>query len=106
MGLWVVTRVSDEKRQELVQSLSAFMAEASMRPCRRLILQDLNDDNLVAWLAYWRTGEELERFLGSATFRAIKGAAETLGHVEDVHRVVLHSVVEDAKPRRGEGESH
>ena len=100
LGLWVLTRVSDEKRQELVQALNSFVAASTMRPCRRFVLEDLNDENLVGWLGYWRTGAELEGFLGSETFRAIKGAVETLGHLEEVQHLTLHSV-ETREPSKG-----
>lgn len=92
-GLWILTRVSDDKRHEMVQSLSAFRAEQAMRPHRRFVLQVLDDENLVAWLGYWRHEEGLDRFLASATFRAIKGAADTLGHLEEIQRLNVCSLL-------------
>lgn len=86
-GLWLLIRISDEKRQEMVQALGSLFAEKAIRPYRRLILQDLNDENLLGWLGYWRTHEALEQFLASPSFRAVKGAAVTLGKLEEVQRL-------------------
>jgi hypothetical protein len=94
LGLWLLIRVSDEKRQELVQSLSSFYAGSSEKPWRRFILQDLYDESLVGWLGYWRTEGALLSFLDSATFHAMKGAADTLGRLEDVQRLSLHALRE------------
>ena len=102
-GLWVLTRVSEDKRQELVQSLSSFFAEPSVRPYRRFIFQDLNDESLVGWLGYWREGEQLEGFLESPTFHALKGAAETLGHLEEVQRLTLDPLCDRAPRPRTRG---
>ena len=100
LGLWVLTRVEDHKRQELIQSLSAFIPEPSMRPSRRFILEDVNDESLVAWLGYWRSDGELDEFLASPTFQAMKGAADTLGHLEEVRQLngrLLHPI-ETSRP--------
>lgn len=69
-----------------------------MRPCRRLVVQDLNDDNVVGWLAYWRERESLEALLASGTFRAMKGAAQILGELEVAERFEPHSLVPSDDP--------
>ena len=76
-------RVPHDKRQELVQSLSSFIPEESARPCRRLLLQELNDEDLICWMGEWRQPDELARFLSSETYRALVGAAKVLGHLEE-----------------------
>jgi hypothetical protein len=99
LGLWLLTRVSDEKRQEMVQSLGSFFAEQAIRPHRRFILQDLSDESLIGWLGYWRTREGLDLFLASPTYRALRGAAETLGNLEEVHRLDMEAVPCSPKQR-------
>lgn len=82
-----LVRVPPDKRQELIQSLSSFIPEKSARPCRRLLFQELNDENLVCWMGEWRGRADLERFLASETYRALKGAAAVLGHMEEAQLV-------------------
>lgn len=84
MTLRFMVRVSPEKRQELVQSLSAFIPEREARPCRRLLFHDLHDEDLVCWMGDWREPADFERFLCSETYRALKGAAIVLGELEEV----------------------
>ena len=87
MTLRFLVRVPSEKRQELVQSLSSFIPEKSARPYRRLLFRELNDENLVCWMGEWRGQAELDLFLASETYRALKGAATVLGHLEEVRLV-------------------
>jgi quinol monooxygenase YgiN len=94
-----LVRVPPEKRQELVQSLSSFIPEKSARPCRRLLFQELNDENLVCWVGEWQGQAELDLFLASETYRALKGAATVLGHLEEVRLVEAPDA-----PEKGTGE--
>jgi len=82
-----LVRVPPDKRQELVQALSSFMPEKSARPFRRLLFQELNDEALICWMGEWREHAELERFLSSETYRALRGAATVLGQLEEVRLV-------------------
>ena len=87
MTLRFLVRVAPEKRHELVQSLSAFIPEKEARPCRRLLFQELNDEDLVCWMGDWRERADLELFLCSEAYRALRGAAIVLGHLEEVQLV-------------------
>ncbi len=91
-----LVRVPPDKRQELVQSLSSFIPEQAARPCRRLLFQELNDENLVCWMGEWRERAALDRFLSSETYRALRGAATVLGHLEEVQLVELSAEQPDA----------
>ena len=84
-----LVRVPPDKRQELVQSLGSFFPEKSARPIRRLLFQELNDEALICWMGEWRERADLERFLSSETYRALRGAATVLGHLEEVQLVEL-----------------
>ncbi len=89
-SLWtlrLMVRVPSNKRQEVIQALSSFVAEAPLKPFRRLILQDLSDDSLICWMGDWHSREALSQFLGSQTYHAIKGAAQVLGQLEEVRFV-------------------
>jgi len=101
-GLWLLAKVPHDKRQEMIQSLSAFIAASEVRPFRRFILQDFSDDSLIGWLGYWRTPEALEQFLESPTYHALKGAAETLGRVEEIQRLSLQSLVPEPSTSKGD----
>lgn len=92
LGLGILTRVSDDKRQELLQSLSAFYAEPAIKPSRRFVVQDVHDDNLVGWLGYWRTEEQLAGFIASPTFQTLKGAIDTLGRLEQLQKLTLEAL--------------
>ncbi len=83
-ALRLMVRVRSNKRQELIQALSSFVAEQTVKPVRRLILQDLSDDGLICWMGDWHSREALNRFLRSQTYHAIKGAAQVLGQFEEV----------------------
>ena len=82
-----LVRVPPDKRQELIQSLSSFIPEKSARPYRRLLFQDVNDEDLLCWMGEWREPADLDRFLSSETYRALRGAATVLGHLEEVQLV-------------------
>ncbi|TDI37621.1 MAG: hypothetical protein E2P02_22355 [Acidobacteria bacterium] len=84
-----LVRAPRDKRQELVQALSSFIPEESARPFRRLLFQEINDEALVCWMAEWRERADLEHFLSSETYRALRGAATVLGHLEEVQLVEL-----------------
>jgi hypothetical protein len=82
--LRLMVRVPVNKRQELIQALSSFVADEQVRPFRRLVMQDLNDESLICWVADWHSRECLNRFLESPTYRVLKGAAQVLGALEEV----------------------
>ena len=90
-----LVRVPPDKRQELVQSLSSFIPEKAARPCRRLLFQELNDEDLVCWMGEWRERANLDRFLSSETYRALRGAATVLGQLEEVQLAELSEADRD-----------
>ena len=91
-ALRLMVRVPPNKRQELTQALNSFIAEREERPFRRFIMQDLSDENLICWIGDWRSHEALERFLSSETYRALKGAGQVLGTLEEVQLVESRSI--------------
>ena len=82
-----MVRVPANKRQELIQALGSFVADEGVRPFRRLVMQDLNDESLVCWVGDWHSQECLTRFLESQTYRVLKGAAQVLGTLEELRLV-------------------
>ena len=91
-ALRLMVRVSPNKRQELTQALNSFIAERDERPFRRFIMQDVSDENLICWIGDWRSQESRERFLSSETYRALKGAGQVLGTLEEVQLVESRSI--------------
>ena len=92
VGMLLFTRVANGKRQELVQAFNALIAEERIRPCRRLVMEDVNDQSVVCWLGYWREQEALDAFVASETFRALKGAAEVLGTLQSIELIASQSL--------------
>ena len=81
--LRLLARVPAEKRQEFLESLTSLTAKVG-GPCRKLFLKDVTDETLYCWMGDCDSKEELEAFMSSDTFRAIRGAAHVLGTLEDV----------------------
>ena len=65
---------------------------------RTLVLQDVDDRSVFCWMADGDEASDWESLLDSSTFRALKGAAEVLGTIEELR--VLQS-----DPPRGMRES-
>ena len=77
-----------EKRQEFLESLTALTAEEGGF-CRKLFLKDVTDETVYCWMGDCDSAEELEAFMNSDTFRAVRGAAKVLGILEDVSIVEM-----------------
>ena len=90
----LVVRVPPDKRQEFVLSTQELVgAERGLQ--RVMVFQDPDDVSLFCWMA---DGDgELDSFMGSRTFRAMKGAAEVLGELEELR--VLHERQTPQAPR-------
>lgn len=86
-------KVRDGKERELISAMSTFVSEERIRPARRLLLTDLNDESAICWLGLWRSREVRDRFLSSPTFHAMRGAVQVLGHLEALDEVELESVL-------------
>lgn len=85
-SLRLLARVPSEKRQEFLESLTTLTAKEGGL-CRRLLLKDVTDETLYCWMGDCDSAEELQTFMSSDTFRAIRGAAQVLGTLEDVNIV-------------------
>jgi quinol monooxygenase YgiN len=89
-ALRLLARVPAEKRQEFLESITALSAKEGGL-CRKLLLKDVTDETLYCWMGDWDSAEELEAFKNSDTFRAIRGAAQVLGILEEVSIVEIRS---------------
>jgi quinol monooxygenase YgiN len=87
LSLRLLTRIPSEKRKEFLESLKAFVAKEEGSFCRNLLLKDVDDETLFCWMGDWDSEEKLEDFMKSDTFRALRGAAQVLGALEEL-RVV------------------
>ena len=83
-GLRLLVRVSLDKRQELTDALLSAGRELEPPPCRVLIMQGFEDRSLFCWMGDWHARQDLEAFLRSDDYRALRGAADVLGALEDV----------------------
>jgi hypothetical protein len=82
--LRLLARVPGEKRQEFLESLTTLTAKEKGGLGRKLLLKDVTDETLYCWMGDCDSAEELKEFVRSDTFRAIRGAAQVLGTLEDV----------------------
>jgi hypothetical protein len=79
-----------EKQGEFAKAAHAFLLEAPAELSRRHVLRDVTDQTLFCCVADGDEPDGLSDFMGSDVFRAIRGAAETLGRVEEAHVLWAH----------------
>ena len=89
-SLRLVARIPPDKRLEFTQSVQSLLRGRDSPVERPLVLQDVDDRSVFCWMADGEGAEGLESFMRSPTFRALKGAAEVLGTIEELR--VLHDV--------------
>ena len=87
LSVRLIARIPAEKRQEFLDSLKAFAAKEKGSLCRKFLFEGVGDDTLYCWMGDCDSKEALESFMQSDTFRALRGAAQVLGTLEEV-RVV------------------
>ncbi len=85
-----MVRLRPEKRGEFAKAAQTFLSEAPADLSRRHVLQDVNDQMLFVCVADGDEPQELADFMGSGVFRALRGAAETLGQIEETHVLWAH----------------
>ena len=85
--LRLLARVPTEKRQEFLESIQSLSKEECGGFRRKLLFEDVADETLFCWMAESDSRKELEAFMQSDTFRALRGAAQVLGTLEEL-RVV------------------
>ena len=87
-SLRLVARVPPEKRLEFTQSVQTLLRTERARFRQTLVLQDVDDRSIFCWMADGDASGGLQSFIGSASFHALKGAAEVLGTIEELR--MLH----------------
>ena len=83
-SLRLVARIPPDKRLEFTQSVQSLLRGGDSPVNHALVLQDVDDRSLFCWMADGEGTEGLESFMHSPTFRALKGAAEVLGTIEEL----------------------
>jgi len=83
-SLRLVARIPPDKRLEFTQSVQSLLRGEDASFQRTLVLQDVDDRSVFCWMADGEGAGGLETFMGSPTFRALKGAAEVLGTIEEM----------------------
>jgi hypothetical protein len=102
-SLRLVARIPPDKRLEFTQSVQSLLRGQDSPVDRAFVLQDVDDRSLFCWMADGEAPEGLRAFLDSSTFRALKGAAEVLGHIEELS--VLESSGHAPKARSARDEN-
>ena len=80
----LVARIPPDKRLEFTQSVQSLLRGQESAVQRALVLRDVDDHSVFCWMADGEEEGGLETFMGSPTFRALKGAAEVLGTIEEL----------------------
>jgi hypothetical protein len=83
-SLRLVARIPPDKRLEFTQSVQSLLRGHDSPVDHALVLQDVDDRSLFCWMADGEAAEGLDSFVHSPTFRALKGAAEVLGTIEEL----------------------
>lgn len=83
-SLRLVARIPPDKRLEFTQSVQSLLRGEESPIQRALVLQDVDDRSVFCWMADGEEAGGLKTFMGSPTFRALKGAAEVLGTIEEL----------------------
>ena len=83
-SLRLVARIPADKRLEFTQSVQSLLRGRDSPVQRALVLQDIDDRSLFCWMADGEEAGGLQSFMESPTFRALKGAAEVLGTIEEL----------------------
>lgn len=83
-SLRLVARVPPDKRLEFTQSVQSLLRGKEAHFRRTLVLQDIDDRSVFCWMADGEGAGGLETFMDSPTFRALRGAAEVLGTIEEL----------------------
>jgi hypothetical protein len=83
-SLRLVARIPPDKRLEFTQSVQSLLRGEESPIQRALVLQDVDDRSVFCWMADGDEAGGLATFMGSPTFRALKGAAEVLGTIEEL----------------------
>ena len=85
--LRLLARVPGDKRQEFLDSLKSLTATDEWGLCRKMLFEDVVDNTSFCWMGDCDSKEDLEAFMQSDTFRALRGAAQVLGTLEELRIV-------------------
>ena len=85
--LRLLARVPADKRQEFLESLQSLSKTEEMGFRRKLLFEDVTDATFFCWMGDSDSKEDLEAFMKSDTFRALRGAAQVLGTLEELRIV-------------------
>ena len=94
--LRLLARVPAEKRQEFLDSLESLSKSREIGFRRKLLFEDVSDETHFCWMGDSDSKEDLEAFMRSDAFRALRGAAQVLGTLEELR------IVEDRPEISGE----
>ena len=91
VGLQLVMHVHADKRQEFIQSLRTLAPRDGRPTTHTLMLQGIDDANLICLIVQCHDARELDAYLQSRQFRALRGSIAVLGCLQDLQVVEFHS---------------
>ncbi len=95
--LRLLARVPAEKRQEFLESLTSLTATDEWGLCRKMLFEDVGDDTLFCWMGDCDSKRDIDAFMQSDTFRALRGAARVLGTLEELRIVEDRTELESSE---------
>ncbi len=91
-GLKVVIHVQADKRQEFIQALRTLAPQEEGRMPHTLMLQGIDDTNLICHIVQCHDAQELDAYVQSQQFRALRGAIAVLGCQHDLQVIEFRSI--------------
>lgn len=96
VGLQITAHVPAKHRQEFVQSVNFFARREQHRGCiGRVLFEEIDKADRFIWVEHWADEKALKDYLITDRFRALMGAFEVLGELEDVHLIEITSLRDD-----------
>jgi quinol monooxygenase YgiN len=96
-GVQITVRVSPVNRREFLQSLEGLRERSALLhpDCTFEYFEDLEDMGRITWTEWWLDAGDLRSTLSSDRFRALLGAARTLGCLESIYELDRHLLALD-----------
>lgn len=85
VGLIVLVRTQPDKRQEFLQAVHMFCDSNKNTACvDRTVFEENGNPNRLLLMENWRDSQSLDEYLETEPFKALLGAIDVLGSLEDI----------------------
>lgn len=75
----LIATIPDSKSREFIESLRTLPVTSTGKPDTARVFRALDAEDVYCWLADWASRDELNVFLESEVFRALRGGTRVLG---------------------------